>query len=264
MTKRIISSVALIILLALTILLGKIAIFALSFIVGASALAEYQYVTNKNSSLLHKFIILGFGFIIMVTATLDNTKILAVIPMVIIGVFIINIISKNYEVEKSLYEIFGLIYIPFFISLGLSFLNIDKGIYIIYLIFIICFSTDTFAYLIGITFGKRKLCPEISPKKSVEGSLGGLAFSVIVTMLVGLSYSTIFNFPFYHYIFMAIIVSIISQFGDLTASMIKRTFKVKDYGKSIPGHGGLLDRIDSLLFAMCGMYFYMSVILQMI
>ncbi len=123
------------------------------------------------------------------------------------------------------------------------------GQYIYLLVFIAAWVTDTFAYFTGSFFGKHKLCPKISPKKTVEGSLGGIAFCILSFLIYGTALSSMFslspNYPGLALI--GLFMSVLSQIGDLLASVIKRTYGVKDYGKLFPGHGGVLDRFDSVL-----------------
>jgi len=109
----------------------------------------------------------------------------------------------------------------------------------------IVWSTDTFAYLVGKYFGKKKLVPEISPKKTVAGAIGGSTGGVITSLIIG-NYLGILELSFF-YTFILLILTFISQIGDLIESYIKRTFEVKDSGSIIPGHGGVLDRLDSSL-----------------
>lgn len=117
--------------------------------------------------------------------------------------------------------------------------------------------TDTFAFFCGKFFGKHKLCPQISPKKTIEGAVGGIIFSVIITLSFGILAGEIFGvyLGILKTAGIAVILSIFSEFGDLTASMIKRTYGVKDFGNLLPGHGGILDRIDSVIFIMPIAYF---------
>lgn len=125
------------------------------------------------------------------------------------------------------------------------------GQYVYLLVFVAAWITDTFAYFTGVFFGKHKLCPKISPKKTVEGSLGGIVFCVISFMIYGVVLSAVNGGKIVpNYIGLAVIglvMSVLSQTGDLLASVIKRTYGVKDYGKLFPGHGGVLDRFDSVL-----------------
>ena len=113
-------------------------------------------------------------------------------------------------------------------------------------------STDIFAYEFGIRLGKHKLCPHISPKKSIEGSLFGLLFAVIIGTTVAYFAKTYeaFNINIFLFIPISLGLSIVSQIGDLVASKLKRTYDIKDYSNLFPGHGGVLDRFDSVIFVI--------------
>lgn len=121
----------------------------------------------------------------------------------------------------------------------------------IYFMPILCaWSTDIFAYFCGRLFGKHKLIPEVSPKKTVEGSIGGIIFCVLATLLYGWIINRItdgLNANYIVLILTGFLTSIIAQIGDLAMSVIKRIYGIKDYGKIFPGHGGMLDRFDSVL-----------------
>lgn len=111
---------------------------------------------------------------------------------------------------------------------------------------------DAGGFFIGATIGKHKLCPKISPKKTVEGAVGGIAFCIITAVLLGLVYQfwimPDFRINFYALILLAVIDAPVSIFGDLSFSLIKRSLGIKDYGSIFPGHGGMLDRFDSIIF----------------
>ena len=115
-------------------------------------------------------------------------------------------------------------------------------------IFILIWTNDTFAYLVGKNFGKHKLFPIISPKKTIEGFVGGLFFAIVSGMILSHFYIGAKNF--YFWIIIAIIVSIFSTLGDLIESKFKRVAGIKDSGKIMPGHGGILDRLDSIIFVI--------------
>ncbi|HOJ47691.1 MAG TPA: phosphatidate cytidylyltransferase [Bacillota bacterium] len=129
------------------------------------------------------------------------------------------------------------------------------------LVFIAAWSTDTFAYFGGYLFGNRKLCPNLSPKKTVAGAIAGVVGAVASFMVFGLIVvGQGGSFDFAKYCAYAVIASVASQTGDLAASAIKRHYGVKDYGNLFPGHGGVLDRFDSILFLTVGAYILLTVL----
>ena len=116
---------------------------------------------------------------------------------------------------------------------------------------------DAGAYFVGSFFGKTKLCPEISPKKTVEGAIGGMVVNMLVLVLIGWIYELLFPADV-NYISMLLIgfgSSVISILGDLSFSLIKRSCNIKDFGQVIPGHGGILDRFDSVIFVSPLIYY---------
>ena len=127
--------------------------------------------------------------------------------------------------------------------------RIPDGEYLFGMIFVAAWMTDTMAYFTGRLLGKHKLCPEISPKKTVEGSVGGIVFCALSFLLYGFIVHKISGLtPNYIMLFLSgLALSVVSQIGDLAASLIKREHGVKDYGKLMPGHGGVMDRFDSIL-----------------
>ena len=129
--------------------------------------------------------------------------------------------------------------------------ELPNGHFLIWLIFITSWVSDTCAYAVGSLLGKHKMTPNLSPKKSIEGGIGGIAGTVIACILFGLYFIKHFNLDYRLLISFGIIGlvgSAISMCGDLVASAVKRNNDVKDYGKILPGHGGILDRFDSVLF----------------
>ena len=120
-----------------------------------------------------------------------------------------------------------------------------------YGLYLVAFLTDTFAYFTGYLFGKHKLIPKVSPKKTVEGSIGGIIGSTVGCIIFGY----LFNLDMTAMVIIGSIGSIVAQFGDLFASSIKRYVGIKDYGKLIPGHGGVLDRFDSVILVAPFVYY---------
>lgn len=154
--------------------------------------------------------------------------------------------------EEAFLTGFGLFYVGYF---SFHIILIDQTPYsiLIWLVVLTAFGTDIFAYFTGYLFGKHKLCPSISPKKTKEGAIGGVFGSVILSLAFILIVQPDLLI---HGLVIGVLGSIISQFGDLTASIIKRKIGIKDYGNLIPGHGGVLDRFDSVLFTAPFVYYY--------
>ena len=134
-----------------------------------------------------------------------------------------------------------------------------NGMWFLFLLLIIQWFTDSGAYLLGSAFGRHKLMPKVSPKKSVEGAVGGIIVAVIGALLLNVFTDLM---PVVLMIFTAVFVSIGGQLGDLCESAVKRWAGVKDSGTLIPGHGGVLDRFDSMLFASPLLYLIVSVYLM--
>ncbi len=125
----------------------------------------------------------------------------------------------------------------------------ENGVYVFVIVFISSCICDIFAYFTGYLFGKHKLIPEISPKKTVEGAIGGTVFAVLGLLLYGFILDKVTALDVNYLVLGAygLVLAVVGQFGDLTASLIKREHGVKDYGKLFPGHGGVLDRFDSMM-----------------
>lgn len=172
-------------------------------------------------------------------------------------------LHNRYNIIDISLTVFGILYIVFLFSFITLTRNLDGGRFIIWLIFIGAWVTDTFAYFTGMAAGKTKLFPAISPKKTLEGSIGGIIGCTLITIIYGMFINKYLSYiPLYHYILIGVLSGIISQIGDWFASAIKRYVKIKDYGIIMPGHGGVLDRFDSILFVAPVIYFYISFLIS--
>ena len=214
-------------------------------IIGFNEFFDIKYEKKKQLGIIKLLGIISLG-ILALNKTFYNLEITTVIllPLILLTMPIIFYNNnKLYSIDDSLY-ILGIVYF-----LGLSFGNIiflrDTEILKCIFIFIIAFVTDTYAYIGGSLVGRNKLTT-ISPKKTVEGSLIGIFFGVLIGGVY--YYNMIGSITVLEVIVLCLILSIVSEFGDLLFSSIKRHFDKKDYSNLIPGHGGVLDRFDSVIY----------------
>lgn len=157
-----------------------------------------------------------------------------------------TVFIKNYTIEDAVYPIAMSFYVGFGFNalLDARIAGFDKVLLALFIVW----ATDSGAYLAGVKFGKHKLAPRVSPNKTLEGSLGGILGAVLITVIFMLVDSTVaLPYGIYRMSLFAVFFSVAGQFGDLIESAMKRHFGVKDSGKFIPGHGGVLDRFDSML-----------------
>lgn len=185
------------------------------------------------------------------------------IAMIIIFVLIeLLAMLKGYaytSFEDVSISVFASVIVPFgfsiFIRLRDMFDNEQFGIYLIFYALICALATDTGAQLMGMAFGKHKMAPNISPKKTVEGAFGGIIFSIVLNAVAMIIYNRLadvsLDSKMITVLFVTCIpISFMGMMGDLSASVLKRNFNVKDFGKIFPGHGGVMDRLDSSLFTL--------------
>ena len=167
---------------------------------------------------------------------------------------------QNIKITDISTALFMLFYIVFAMAHIIMVRKAPFGNINIILIFLGAFATDTFAYFVGVTMGKHKLCPEISPKKTIEGAVGGLLGGVVCFLIMGYIVDATLNADvnYLHLIILGLICSILSELGDLAASIIKRQYGIKDFGKILPGHGGVMDRLDSIIFIAPLIYYYIK------
>lgn len=253
--KRVLSGLALLAVTIICIALGKVTILTYVLIVGIIILDELlcNFFLRKRFSLyyfLTQFIlIIPYAFFgLYYSRRLEDYLItVAIVQNVILGIFLFfindkhqfrKVISSDMPFVAGLYLFFSIT--PFYILV-----NYDKWPKLILLLVSIVISMDTGAWFIGRNFGKRKLAPNVSPNKTIEGFLGGV---IICSILGSLIFYLLFDGLGPIIFFVIALLGIVSQIGDLVQSKIKRKFSIKDSSNLIPGHGGMYDRADSLIF----------------
>lgn len=206
--------------------------------------------------------LLTIFYYVIINTNYNMNKFIPIALLVLLMLMCIPVLNVKFNYFDIAITVLGFLYVPVLFS-SIPLVNgKEYGNYLVWFIFISSWLCDTAAYYTGKFFGKRKLCPQVSPKKTVEGSLGGILGSVLGCTIYGfiLNYFAL-NIPMYHYFAIGLISGILCQFGDLTASSIKRNSDVKDYSNLIPGHGGILDRFDSILFSGAVVYYYITYII---
>lgn len=264
--KRILSGIIGLPIVALILIFGNIYVIDIMIcLVSIIAIHEYlnafkgkrnppkwiAYITCLLIAFLHIIPNEYLGFTLALTMSL-------VIAILFIKVILSSMKTTVYDIMISF---FGIAYIIFFLAFIPLLYGLEEGKYLIWYIIIASWGTDTCAYFIGCKFGKHKFS-KISPKKSVEGCIGGTVGAVIIALIYTFCINKFASLEI-SYIYISsitILLSILSQIGDLSASSIKRTVEIKDYGNLIPGHGGILDRIDSIVFIAPFAYFLLTFI----
>lgn len=261
MKTRILSGLIMLPLLAIVLIGGRVLLIG-CFIIGVLGVREFyrgfENLNVKPSYLVANISILGLYAINLFAPEITQFYMLWFLAVVVMSLlYLFNI--EHRELVDAMATLTGIFYVVF-LSFHVTLVE-QTGEYgvLVWLIFLTAFGTDIMAYFTGYAIGKHKLTPEISPKKTIEGSIGGIVGSVLFCGIFGW-----FVVPglLVHCIVIGVLGGIISQFGDLTASIFKRKMGIKDYGNLIPGHGGIMDRFDSVLFTAPMVYYYIMLVIN--
>lgn len=274
MGKRIVSGAAVALFAAASILIGGTFLAAVLLVVSCVAYRELcKAVGVHNGKGVSALEIIGYlGIVLYYLLIWQEIRKDAVIPeserllfvlMLFVGILMLMMAAyvflfPKYCCEQVMAAFFCVIYAPVMLSFIYLTEGMYYGIYIVWMIFISSWVCDTCAYFTGMAFGRHKMAPVLSPKKTVEGAIGGIVGSMLVGALFSfLLVEQIIPDKTVTWAFAAIggIGAVISQIGDLAASAIKRNHEIKDYGTCIPGHGGIMDRFDSVIFTAPVIYF---------
>ncbi len=246
--KRVMSGIIGLLLLIIIIHKGGLILSTAIFLVSIIGIRELFGAFEKIDIFPNHIIGLTSTFLIFANYTAGNRFYGLVIFISLILLMSQLLINKKASISGLSVTLLGFFYIPIMLF---HLMLMDK--YFIYMTFIIAFGSDTFAYFVGNLFGKNKLAPQISPNKTIEGAIGGVFGSILLVVLYSLVTKTSSSI---NYAILGGLGSIISQTGDLIASKIKRLTGIKDYGFIMPGHGGILDRFDSIIFVAPFVYYY--------
>lgn len=267
MTKRVVSAIVMVLIFVPFLIMGGIPFTILMAVLGVLGLYEllkirgdvkkkFPVVMRLLAYLMTIFLIVNNANSIDLQYDLDYRLVSLIIFIFLAPMVFINN-SKKYNLNDALFLVGSVV----FIGLSFNLLTVIRNFniaYIIYL-FLITTMTDTFALFTGMFIGKHKLAPEISPKKTIEGAVGG---SIMGTLIATAFYTTVISssVPLVFLILITLALTAVGQIGDLAFSSIKRYYGKKDFSDLIPGHGGILDRLDSLVFVTLAFILVLGII----
>ncbi len=262
--ERLISGIVLVIIAAITFYMGGVVTFGVLTIVSLIGASELLKVFKIEKSVLAVIVyvatIMYYLMLFFGVGSWSFTFII-VFLMFVLGAYVFT--YPKYHANQVMAAFFCLIYVSVMLSYMYQIRILQNGLEYVVLIFLAAWGTDTCAYCAGRLFGKHKMAPVLSPKKTIEGAVGGLIGSGALGALYGVYISHALRVDYNPVIVFAVICvlgGLLSMIGDLAASAIKRNFDIKDYGTLIPGHGGILDRFDSVIIVGPLVYLVISMI----
>lgn len=260
--ERLISGIVMVIILIATVGYGGNVLFAVVGIVSLIGMSELYKVFKVENKALG---VTGYLAAISYYAMLLLEKTEWMIPLTLLFLILVMAVYvftyPTFTAEQVMAVFFGFFYVSVMLSYVYQTRMLAEGAVLVWLIFISSWGCDTCAYCVGVLFGKHKMAPKLSPKKSIEGAVGGVAGAALIGALYALAVNHFAQVgaPVGMYAAIGAVGGLLSMVGDLAASAIKRNHNIKDYGKLIPGHGGILDRFDSVIFTAPIIY-YMAVL----
>lgn len=256
---RLLSGIVLVLAALLLIITGGNVLLAGLTVVSLIGLFELYRIFHMEKELLG---IAGYAAVLIYYANLIFKFIpdmeIFVLGLLILFMAVYVLTFPKYKAEQTFAGFFGVFYVAAMLSCVYQTRMLPAGAYIVWLIFLCSWGCDTCAYCVGVLIGKHKMAPKLSPKKSIEGAVGGVLGAALLTIVYGFVFQKQMDLST-EYIFVlagiSAIGAVISMIGDLAASAIKRNYEIKDYGTLIPGHGGILDRFDSVIFTAPIIYY---------
>lgn len=253
MKKRVISAIIALIIVVPLILIGGYAYYigvGIVAIIGFNELISVREKEKKIPMIMKVLTLVSYLAIVMsavkkITFDLDHRLIILNIFACLIPLIAME--RKKYDAEDALV----LLAATLFLGISFNFLIVIRNMNLLYLLYVVLITimSDTFAHFWGSKIGSIKLCPNVSPNKTVEGMVGGTIFGTFIGSAFFLTFINV-NASVFLVGVISLCLSLVAQFGDLVFSAIKRKYGVKDYGNIMPGHGGVLDRLDSIIFAI--------------
>ena len=257
---RLISGIFLVLAALLTIISGGYVLFVTLLCVSLLGIQELYKAMDVHKDGVGLLELAGYLGAILYYASLllgfERYGMMAVLLGLVLLMFVYVFTYPKYEADQVMSAFFGIVYVAVMLSFIFLTRNLEAGKFLVWLIFLCSWGCDTCAYCVGMLIGKHKMAPVLSPKKSVEGAVGG----VVGAAALGAIYAAVTHGPVVEYAVICAVGALISMVGDLAASAIKRNQGIKDYGKLIPGHGGILDRFDSIIFTAPIIYYMLVMV----
>lgn len=257
---RTMSSVLLVIVALIALFMGGNVLFATALVISLMGQWELYRVISMEKKLTGVVgYLAGISYYLLLLCDMQHRGMVVIMAFLMLLMAVYVLTFPKYRAEEICFSFLGFFYVPVMMSYVYQIRELPNGLCLVFLVFLSSWISDTCAYLVGVTLGKHKLTPKLSPKKTIEGCIGGIAGSALLGALYGWVLAAHLQEAFGNPVLGCAIVcgfgAVISQIGDLAASGIKRNYDVKDYGNLIPGHGGILDRFDSVIFVAPAIYF---------
>ena len=261
---RLLSGILLVIIALITIISGGDVLFGTLLMISFIGMTElYRILEISGKGLGIAGYVAAVGYYVLLRFERGDLILPLIMAYLIVLMMIYVFTYPKYRSEHIMLAFFGLFYVAFMLSYVYQIRILPQGAFLVWLVFICSWGCDTCAYCVGMTMGKHKMAPKLSPKKSVEGAVGGVLGAALLGALYALAIQKFVpgaEVSIWQYAVICGVGGIISQIGDLAASAMKRNHDIKDYGNLIPGHGGILDRFDSVIFTAPIIY-YMAIAL---
>ena len=266
---RLLSGILLVIIALITVITGGNLLFLVLLavsLIGMTELYKVFGIEKKPPGIIgYLFALLYYGLLYfepLLPGESLNWFMMSFMAFLICQMAVLVFAYPRYNTQQIIAAFFGMFYVAVMLSYIYQIRILPGGIFTVWLVFVCSWGCDTCAYCVGMLIGKHKMAPILSPKKSVEGGIGGILGAALIGVLYGLAinYWGDAGADVLSYAVIGAAGGAISQIGDLAASAIKRYHNIKDYGKLIPGHGGILDRFDSVIFTAPIIY-YLAIML---
>ncbi|MGI6007579.1 MAG: phosphatidate cytidylyltransferase [Ruminococcus sp.] len=259
---RLISGIILVLAALLVIISGGVILYGALMCVSVIGAAELMRAMKVHGSTYGLLEITSFLTVIAYDTVIflghEELQLMVLIGGLVLNMFVYVFTYPRYHADQITAAFFSIVYAGVMLSFIYQTRMMEKGAFVVWLIFLCSWGCDTCAYCVGMLIGKHKMAPVLSPKKSVEGAVGG----VVGAALLGVIYGAAVKGDIMEYGIICAVGALISMVGDLAASAIKRNHDIKDYGRLIPGHGGIMDRFDSVIFTAPVIYYLAQLLIR--